>query len=172
MNTRVLWFTGLSGSGKSTIASGVSKILRKHNYSVKILDGDKIRKSIHVNLGFSPDDISKNNKKIAIICKELLHDYDFIIVPIISPFKASRFNAKNIIGKSFVEVYIKSNLKTLIKRDVKGLYAKALKGEIDNFIGIDPIVPYQPPVNPNIILDTENETINESLQKMYEYLIN
>ena len=69
MNTRVLWFTGLSGSGKATIASGVSKILRKHNYSVKILDGDKIRKSIHVNLGFSPDDISKYNKKIAIICK-------------------------------------------------------------------------------------------------------
>ena len=114
MKPKVLWFTGLSGSGKSTIAPGVSKILRKKNYSVKILDGDEIRNSIHVNLGFSHDDISKNNKNIAIICKEIMYDYDFILVPIISPFKNSRYNAEKIIGKSFVEVYIQSDLKIVI----------------------------------------------------------
>ena len=74
MNTKVIWFTGLSGSGKSTIASGVSKILRENKFSVKILDGDEIRNSIHAHLGFSPDDISENNKKIEILCKELLHE--------------------------------------------------------------------------------------------------
>ena len=169
MNTRVLWFTGLSGSGKSTIASGVSKILRENKFSVKILDGDEIRNSIHAHLGFSPDDISQNNRRIAIICRELLQNYDFILVPIISPFRTSRFTAKEIIGKSFIEVYVKSNLKTVIKRDVKGLYTKALKGKIDNFIGIDPLVPYEPPENPDIVLDTEIETVEESVQKMYNY---
>lgn len=170
MKAKVLWFTGLSGSGKSTIASGVSKKLRKNNYSVKILDGDEIRNSIHVDLGFSHDDISKNNNKIAIICQEILNDYDFIFVPIISPFKHSRYNAKRIIGKSFFEVYIQSDLKHVIKRDVKGLYKKALKGEIDNFIGIDPVVPYEPPENPDIILDTKRELVEESVQKLCSYL--
>jgi len=170
MKATVLWFTGLSGSGKSTIAAGVSKKLRKKNYSVKILDGDEIRNSIHVNLGFSRDDILKNNKNIAIICKEIMYDYDIILVPIISPFKNSRHSAKKIIGNSFIEVYIKSDLKTVIKRDVKGLYKKALKGEIDNFIGINPVVPYEPPENPDIILDTKKETAKECVQRLYSYL--
>jgi len=150
MKAKVLWFTGLSGSGKSTIASGVSEKIRENNYSVKILDGDVIRNSVHTHLGFSPNDIKENNIKIAKICKKLLQSYDFILVPIISPFKNSRQNAKRIVGKSFVEVYIQSDLKIVIKRDVKGLYKKALKGEIVNFIGIDPSVPYEPPENPDI----------------------
>ena len=170
MNPKVLWFTGLSGSGKSTITSGISKKLQESNYSVKILDGDEIRESVHVHLGFSPKDISENNKKISIICKELLQNYNYILVSIISPFRKLRRNAKKIIGKSFVEVYVKSNLKTLIKRDVKGLYTKALKGEIANFIGIDPMVPYEPPENPDIVLDTERDTVKESVQKLYDYL--
>ena len=102
MNTKVIWFTGLSGSGKSTIASGVSKILLENKLSVKILDGDEIRNSIHAHLGFSPDDISENNKKIAVICRELLQKFNFILVPIISPFKTSRLNAKKIIGESSI----------------------------------------------------------------------
>ena len=170
MNNKVLWFTGLSGSGKSTIASGLSKKLLENNYSVKIIDGDEIRESAHAHLGFSYNDISENNKKIAVICRELLQKFNFILVPIISPFKTSRLNAKKIIGESFVEVYIKSNLKTVINRDVKGLYKKALKGEINNFIGISSNVPYEPPENPNIILDTEIETVKESVQKMNTYL--
>ena len=99
-----------------------------------------------------------------------MQKFNFILVPIISPFKTSRLNAKKIIGESFVEVYIKSNLKTVINRDVKGLYKKALKGEINNFIGISSNVPYEPPENPNIILDTEIETVKESVQKMNTYL--
>ena len=91
-------------------------------------------------------------------------------MPIISPFKNSRQNAKRIVGKSFVEVYIQSDLKIVIKRDVKGLYKKALKGEIVNFIGIDPSVPYEPPENPDIILDTKRETEEESVQRLCSYL--
>ena len=104
-----MWFTRLSGSGKSTIANCISKKLIEFNYSVITLDGDEIRNSVHVHLGFSPVDILENNKKIAIICKDLLQNHDFILVPIISPFRKTRLNAKKIIGKSFVEVYIKSN---------------------------------------------------------------
>ena len=94
MKARVLWFTGLSGSGMSTIAFGISKKLQESNFTVKILDGDEIRESVHVHLGFPPEDISENNKKIAILCKELIQNYNFILVPIISPFRKSRLKAK------------------------------------------------------------------------------
>jgi len=172
MNSKVLWFTGLSGSGKSTIASGVAKILREQNFSVRILDGDEIRKSLHAHLGFSPDDISQNNREIAVICKKLLQNYDFILVPIISPFRKSRMKAKEIIGKSFVEVYIKSDLNTVIRRDVKGLYKKALEGRINDFIGIEPNVPYEHPLSPGILLDTKVDTVEESKLKLVRYLEN
>ena len=147
MKAKVLWFTGLSGSGKSTIANCISKKLIEFNYSVITLDGDEIRNSVHVHLGFSPVDILENNKKIAIICKDLLQNHDFILVPIISPFRKTRLNAKKIIGKSFVEVYIKSSLKTVINRDVKGLYKKALNGKIENLLVLTPWFPTNHPIN-------------------------
>ena len=167
-----MWFTGLSGSGKSTIAMGISKILLESGYSIKILDGDEIRSSIHTQLGFSPKDIIINNNRIAVMSNNLLQNYNIIIVPIISPFKSSRLNARKVIGRSFIEVYIKSSLATVIKRDVKGLYNKAQKGNIEHFIGIDPIVPYEPPEHPDIVLNTEMETVKESIRKLYSFLEN
>jgi len=170
MRNKVLWFTGLSGSGKTTIANSLSEILIKQNYKVKILDGDEIRESIHSDLGFSPEDIAVNNQKVAFLCKEMIGTYDFIIVPIISPFSRSRKIAREIIGLHFFEIYIKSSLDYVISRDVKGLYKKALNGEIDNFIGIDPTVPYEIPTNPDIIIDTKTEKISESVLKLLKFI--
>ena len=104
MIRKVLWLTGLSGSGKTTIATSISKKLIKKNYKVKILDGDEIRDSIHTNLGFSPSDIELNNQKIAFLCKELMGSFDLVIVPIISPFSRSRKLARKIIGEGFFEM--------------------------------------------------------------------
>ena len=170
MIRKVLWLTGLSGSGKTTIATSISKKLIKKNYKVKILDGDKIRDSIHTNLGFSPSDIELNNQKIAFLCKELMGSFDLVIVPIISPFSRSRKLAREIIGEGFFEIYIKSFLDNVISRDVKGLYKKALAGEIDNFIGIDPNVPYEIPKFPDLTLDTNKEKISESVTKLLKFI--
>lgn len=170
MFNKVLWFTGLSGSGKTTIANCLYKKLLKINYKVKILDGDEIRDSIHTDLAFSPKDIELNNQKIAYLCKEIVESYDTIIVPIISPFSRSRKLARKIIGVEFFEIYIKASLDNVISRDVKGLYKKALAGEIDNFIGIDPIVPYEIPKFPDLTLDTNKEKISESVTKLLKFI--
>jgi len=170
MHTKVLWFTGLSGSGKTTIANSLSKRLGDKGYKVKILDGDEIRDSIHSDLGFTPEDIELNNKKVSVLCKERIKLYDVIIVPIISPFSRARKLAREIIGSHFYEIYIKSSLSNVISRDVKGLYKKALSGEIDNFIGIDPSVPYEIPKVPDITLDTNKEKIAESVAKLLRFI--
>jgi adenylylsulfate kinase len=166
----VLWFTGLSGSGKTTLALKLSSKLKKKGKKVKIIDGDEIRNSIHSTLTFSPKDIKKNNQLIAQLCKKYIDRYNFILVPIISPFRDSRVSAKSLIGSNFIEVYIKTTLETVIKRDVKGLYKKALNGEIKNFIGIDKKVPYEPPLFPEIIVNTELDMPEESVSKIIKYL--
>ena len=126
----IIWFTGLSGAGKTTIANGVQKILLEKKYSVKILDGDIIRNSANNSLGFSPEDILNNNENIAQMCLRLLDGYDFILVPIISPFRETRKLARRIIGDAFILVHVKSDLKTVINRDTKGLYKKALNNKL------------------------------------------
>jgi adenylylsulfate kinase len=166
----VLWFTGLSGSGKTTVALGLYNKLVQRGKKVKIMDGDEIRDSIHSDLTFSPEDIKKNNHLIAQLCKKNIKIYDFILVPIISPFRASRKSAKSLIGNSFIEVYIETKLKTVIKRDVKGLYKKALNGRINNFIGIDKKVPYEPPISPGIRVNTELDSPKESVNKIIKFL--
>ena len=170
MKANVLWFTGLSGAGKTTVAIGLSKALKKSGKTVNIMDGDEIRNSIHSKLSFTPKDIEKNNQLIAQLCKNIINNYNFIVVPIISPFRRSRKAAKGLIGASFTEVYVKTSLQTVVKRDVKGLYKKATDGKIKNFIGIDKKVPYEPPLNPEIIVNTEIESPEESVRKIIEYL--
>lgn len=161
---KVIWFTGLSGSGKTTITKGLYKHLRNRGKRVKILDGDEIREDLHSQLGFTPDDIRKNNALVAQMCKSLKKDYDYILVALISPFSESRKQAREIIGNGFTEVYLKASIETLIKRDVKSLYEKALHGQIDNFIGISPSVPYEPPNNPEICIDTETLSSKEAIE--------
>ena len=166
----VLWFTGLSGAGKSTIAQKVYEWLTTQGLSVKILDGDAVRSTLHRHLGYSPNDIKENNRLISQLCMDNLSEFDYILVPIISPFRESRQKAKELLGKNFIEVYVKASLNQLIERDPKGLYKKALSGKIKNFIGIDPTVPYEPPANASIVVNTIQENVDESVNQIKNFL--
>src|SRR3989338_3893085 len=110
MNAKVLWFTGLSGSGKTTIALALQKELEKRNKKVRIFDGDIVRQELHKHLGFTPADIKENNRLISELCLKHINDFDFILVPIISPFTESRKKARTLLGKSFIEIYVKAPL--------------------------------------------------------------
>ncbi len=170
MKTLVLWFTGRSGSGKTTIANLVCERLKKRGKKIKVIDGDIIRSTIHRNLEFTPNDIKENNKLISLMCKENLGQYDYILVPIISPFRESRNFARELLSPQFAEFYIKTSLHECVRRDVKGLYKKASEGLIDNFISVSPQTPYEEPDNPEIIIDTEKENISTSVAKVLEYI--
>ena len=170
MKNIVIWLTGMSGSGKTTIANGVFADLVNRGLKVKILDGDDIRNNTHTELSFTPKDIRINNDLIVKMCAKLRKDYDCIIVSIISPFLDSRQNAREEIGNGFIEVFVYASIKTLVNRDVKGLYKKALSGDIDNFIGISPTVPYEPPEKQNIHINTEKLTSLEAIDKILNYL--
>ena len=169
--SNIFWFTGLSGSGKTTIAKTLYDYLINKDYKVKILDGDEIRNEIHFNLGFSKNDIEKNNIKIAELCISLMPSYEIILVPIISPFISVRKKVKKIIGEGFNEIFINIPLSSAINRDVKGLYKKALQGEIKNFIGIDPLTPYEPPARPDLVINTDNESVSISVKKLFDYIL-
>lgn len=167
---KVIWFTGLSGSGKTTIAEKLADHLRKKGRKVKILDGDTIRGKEHKHLGFSREDIRENNRLIAQAAKAAGKDADFVLVPIISPYQEDRLMAKEIIGDGFVELFINAPLEECIKRDVKGLYKKALEGEIDDFIGVSPKNPYEPPQSPHLEIKSAFSSIEESVQKIFDFL--
>ena len=167
---KILWFTGISGSGKSTIAEKLAKNLTKHNKKVLVLDGDVLRTSIHKKFDFSPEGIKGNNIEIVKLCKKHVEEYDYILIAVIAPFAESRRYARKELGDSYVEIYVEASLDTVMKRDVKGLYQKAFKGEIENFIGISPNVPYQSPRYPHFIVHTERERIDESLNRVLDYL--
>lgn len=165
-DTKILWFTGLSGSGKTTIANKLIDQLETADKKVMLIDGDNIRNTHHKNLKFTPDDIKENNRLIALRCKENIGKYDVIIVSIISPFRESRKYAREILSPHFLEVFIKADLQECIRRDVKGLYKRALAGEIENLIGVSPQTPYEEPASPEIAVDTEYEQIAESVDKI------
>jgi adenylyl-sulfate kinase len=165
----VVWFTGLSGSGKSTIATAVERLLYEQNIKTYLLDGDNLRLGINSDLGFSDTDRNENIRRISEIAK-LFCDSGFVtLVSVISPFSAMREKAKLLIGEQrFILVYVKTQISTCMERDPKGLYKK----NIGQFTGIDSA--YQPPENPDIILDTEKLSIDEEarlIEKMiYEKL--
>ena len=167
---KILWFTGLSGAGKTTIANGIKERLKQENIKIIVLDGDKLRNGINKDLGFSLEDRKENIRRVAEIAK-LFKDEGFLtIVSFISPTKEIRDLAKNIVSENdFVEVFINAPLEKCIQRDVKGLYKKAISGEINNFTGINS--PYERPVNPDIIIDTAKLTVEESVEKIIKTLI-
>ncbi|MBI2573132.1 adenylyl-sulfate kinase [Candidatus Woesearchaeota archaeon] len=169
MTAKILWFTGLSGSGKTTIATKLEEHLKNQNRRVLTLDGDVVRETLHKNLGFTPDDIHENNRLIAQLAKDNAKEYDFIIVPIISPFREDRNKARALLEPDFIEVFIDTPLEECIKRDVKGHYQKALKGEIKNFIGVAKENPYQPPSHPEIHIKTKENTIEQAMQIILTY---
>ena len=162
-----LWFTGLSGAGKSTLAGRVSDELRRRGLKVEILDGDEVRTNLSKGLGFSKEDRDTNIKRIGYVCKLLTRNGVVAISAAISPYKEIRDHNRQQIGH-FVEVYVKCSIEALTKRDVKGLYKKALAGELPNFTGVSD--PYEPPVSPEITVDTEQQSELESLRVILDYL--
>tara|TARA_Y100000310_G_C20645710_1_gene796432 strand:- start:622 stop:1983 length:1362 start_codon:yes stop_codon:yes gene_type:complete len=169
---KVIWFTGLSGSGKTTLSIELRNKLERSGKTVEILDGDVIREKLHKTLGFSREDIKENNQLIAKIVNENKERFDFVLVPIISPYREDRAIAKSIIGKkNFIELYLDVSLNECIRRDVKGLYKKALAGEINNFIGIAESNPYEIPQKPDLKIDTTNQSIENSANKVLFYIV-
>jgi adenylylsulfate kinase len=157
------WFTGLPCSGKTSIANEVAKILRNKNYKVERLDGDIVRKGLTSDLGFSKEDRDENIKRITFVAKLLTRNGVAVLATFVSPYREIREKSRQEIG-NFVEVYTRCPVKTCIERDVKGMYKKALEGKITNFTGVDD--PYEEPDKPELILDTDKETIEQSVQKV------
>jgi len=167
----VLWFTGLSGSGKSTIANELEYKLNQMGYHTYLLDGDNIRHGLNKDLGFSEEDRSENIRRISEVAKLFVDAGIITITAFISPFIKDRKEAKNIIGNNdFIEVFIDAPFEECAKRDPKGLYKKALKGEIKNFTGLDS--PYEKPINPDIHIDTTKNDIDSAVNMIIDYLKN
>ena len=169
-SAKVLWLTGLSGSGKSTIALHLERKLYNNGYFAQVLDGDNIRSGINKNLCFSADDRIENIRRISEIAKLYLHSGVITINSFISPTRSIRQMAKEIIGPDdFIEVFINTPLEVCEARDVKGLYKKARKGEIKGFTGID--APYEAPLQADIEIKTKDLTIEESVNLLYEHIL-
>ena len=163
-----LWLTGLSGAGKSTIASELEKVLLAFGNHTMVLDGDNIRLGINKYLGFSPKDRTENIRTVAEIAK-LMNDAGLIVITaLISPFETDRKNAAQIIGSDYVEVYVEASLETCERRDTKGLYKRARAGEIPSFTGISS--PYEPPANPDVVLRTDTSSVQECVDIIIEKL--
>ena len=169
-HSKVIWMTGLSGSGKTTIAAYLEKIIHKQGYLTQVLDGDNVRTGINNNLGFSENDRKENIRRIAEVSKLLINCGIITINCFVSPTNEIRNIAKQIIGNDdFIEVYINAPLSVCEQRDVKGLYKKARAGEILDFTGIN--APFEAPENPTITIQTDRLTIAESAQKIYQYIL-
>lgn len=166
----MLWFTGLSGSGKSTVAIALERELHSRGLLCRILDGDNIRSGINNNLGFSAEDRVENIRRIAEVGRLFVDTGIITIAAFISPNNQLREMAAEIIGKDdFVEVFVSTPLEECEKRDVKGLYAKARRGEIKNFTGIS--APFEAPEHPDIILDTSKLPVEESVKILLDYVL-
>lgn len=162
-----LWFTGLSGAGKSTIANLVAGELRTRGHNVEILDGDEVRTNLSKGLGFSKEDRDTNIRRIGYVCNLLARNGVIAISAAISPYREIRDEIRRS-HQRFFEVYMKCSIEKLSERDVKGLYKKALAGEIKNFTGVSD--PYEEPLNPELVLDSGTERVEQSLQKLLRTL--
>jgi adenylylsulfate kinase len=162
-----VWFTGLSGAGKTTICQALEQELRIQGYKLEVLDGDLIRENLTKGLGFSKADRDENIRRIGFVAQLLTRNGVIVLVSAISPYRDIREEVRQKIG-DFVEVYVSAPLDVCEKRDVKGLYKRARAGEIKNFTGIDD--PYEPPLNPEVNCRTDQETLEESLAKVWQKL--
>ncbi|WP_279327076.1 adenylyl-sulfate kinase [Crocosphaera subtropica] len=162
-----VWFTGLSGAGKTTITRALEQKLRDAGYSLEILDGDIVRTNLTKGLGFSKEDRDTNIRRIGFVCQLLTRNGVIVLVSAISPYREIRDEVRGKIG-DFVEVFVNAPLNVCEDRDVKGLYKKARAGEIKAFTGIDD--PYEPPLNPEVECRTDLETLEESVNKVWQKL--
>ncbi len=168
-NSVLLWFTGLSGSGKSTLANEVEIALYQLNFRTYLLDGDNTRQGINSDLDFSEESRVENIRRVGEIANLFLDAGIITLASFISPFETDREKVKNLVGdENYIEIYVDCPVEECERRDVKGLYAKARKGEIANFTGISS--PYEVPKNPNIIVNSQTETLEESTEKVLNYL--
>lgn len=168
----VIWLTGLPGSGKTTIANNLELKLRRRGAKVELLDGDVVRKQLSPDLGFTKEDREKHAMRVVYLCKLLSRNGILSIVSLISPYREFRRYARSEINtdNNFVEVYVNCSLETCIARDPKGLYKKALAGEIKDLTGLQD--PYEEPQNPEIIVYTEQESVDQSAEKILDDTMN
>ena len=163
-----LWFTGLSGAGKTTISHIVETELRERGSRVEVLDGDVVRENLSKGLGFSKEDRDTNIRRIAFVADLLSRNGVPVITAAISPYREIRDEARETMGERFIEVFVKASVEVCAERDVKGLYEKAFKGEIKEFTGVSD--PYEPPLNPEVTLDTEHYSAEDSAAKLLALL--
>jgi len=165
----VLWFTGLSGSGKSTLAHAVEEKLYQKRCRTFVLDGDNVRHGLNSNLDFSESGRTENIRRISEVSKLMLESGLIVMTAFISPFNKDRNEARKLISNDdFIEIYCKASLETCEARDVKGLYKRARAGEIKNYTGVDS--PYEEPENPELIINTNDETLENSVTKILNFL--
>lgn len=164
----VVWLTGLPGAGKTTIANNLQKELSKRGLKLEVLDGDDVRRNLSPELGFSKHDREMHAKRVAYVSWLLSRNGIVAVVALISPFRAFRQYARDLVGKDFLEVWVKASVETCRKRDPKGIYKMAEEGKISDLTGIQE--PYEPPLNAELLLDTENEHPDESTEKVINLL--
>ena len=161
----VLWLTGLPSSGKTTIAMALHSYLRRLGLPVEVLDGDEVRRGLSSDLGFSADDRQEHNRRVIFVSKLLIRNGTIVIVPLISPYRKSRDLARNEL-KPLVEVYVNCPLEECVRRDVKGMYAEAIRGEISNFTGISD--PYEEPLNPEVVVETDRLSLEDCCRRILD----
>jgi bifunctional enzyme CysN/CysC len=164
----VLWFTGLSGAGKSTIAMAVEQELFRRGYQAYVLDGDNVRRGLNSNLDFSPGDRAENIRRVGEVAALFADSGQIVVTAFISPYRTDRRRARAAAGDGFHEIYIKASLETCEKRDPKGLYRRARTGEIAEFTGVT--APYEMPDSPELTIDTDSLSIDESVAAVLEYV--
>jgi adenylylsulfate kinase len=167
-NGFTLWFTGLSGAGKTTISKLIEKELRSRRHRLEILDGDVVRENLSKGLGFSKEDRDTNIRRIAFVADLLSRNGVPVITAAISPYRETRREARALMGDRFIEVYVNASVEVCAERDTKGLYAKAFSGEIKEFTGVSD--PYEVPEHAEITVDTENQEPDESAAQVLAYL--
>jgi adenylylsulfate kinase len=166
-----IWLTGLSACGKSTIAMALEQILIQRGHVAYALDGDNIRHGLNKNLGFSPEDRSENIRRIGEVAKLFVDAGAIAITSFISPYRADRDQVRSLFqAGQFVEVFVDASIETCTKRDPKGLYEKAIRGEIKNFTGVSPDAPYEAPANPEIHLKSDNLSVEECVEQLLRFL--
>jgi len=163
-----IWLTGLPCSGKTTVAEFVARELVRAGGAVELLDGDEIRQHFSAGVGFTKEDRSNHLKRVAYLCHLLSKHGVIVLASFVSPYRENRDYARQLIGERFVEVFVDCPVEVCIQRDVKGMYKKALAGEIRQFTGVSD--PYEPPLNPELILRTDQEPVEASTAKLLEFL--
>jgi adenylylsulfate kinase len=169
-NGLVVWLTGLPGSGKTTVAEGAAKLLRDEGYKVEVLDGDWVRRTINVGAGFTREERVRHLLRVAWIARLLARNGVIVLCSFVSPYRDVRAEIRKIIEEEvpFYEVFVKCSLKECIRRDPKGLYKRALKGEIKHMTGLDD--PYEPPEEPALVVDTEHDSVEVNVTKLYNLI--